>query len=241
MLGVALADPTHGWVVGESAAILASDPSADLTPPDLAMSGASDGAWTNSPITLTMSASDGVSDSSLTNTSAHVLSSSVPLRIQIVKDGVKKTADARTAKATIAAPANHAGDGVHTIVCWSIDRVGNCSPKDAIDVTVDTRRPVVSAYPASARRGGTATLKFKVSHAKLTGDYARLVTIKVVNVQGKVVQTVKLRHLSLNRVLAARFQVPSSWHSGRYRSLVQAVDRAGNRQVAVAVSYLLLR
>ena len=240
LLGVALADPTHGWVVGESAAILASDPSADLTPPDLTTSGISDGTWTNSPVVLTMNATESAGAPSLRRDEAQDVGSSVPLRIRIVKDGVKKTVDAGTAKATIAAPANHAGDGAHTIVCWSIDRVGNCSPKNVIEVTVDTRRPVVRAYPATAHRGGTATLKFRVSHAKLAGDYARLVTITVVNPKGKVVQTVKLRHVSLDRVLTARFQVPSSWHRGTYRFLVRAVDRAGNHQVTVAVNHLVL-
>ena len=240
LFGVALADRTHGWVVGQSAAILASDPSADLTPPDLTTGGPGDGTWTNSPATVTMNASETAGSLSQQRDATRGLGSSVALRIEIIKDGVKKIVDARTARATIAAPANHAGDGVHAVTCWSIDPAGNCSPKNVIDVTVDTRRPTVTAYPTSAHRGGTTALKFKVSHTKLAGDYARLVTITVVNPKGKVVQTIKLRRVSLNRLLTTRFAVPSWWHRGTYHFLVRAVDRAGNPQAAVAVSRLLL-
>ena len=114
---------------------------------------------------------------------------------------------------------------------WSILRYAGGSS--------DTTPPTTQAFAATARRGKTAVLKYRVNDPAPNGGTAT-VTIKVKNRAGKVVKTLKPVVKSVNTPLAWKFTVPRTWRVGTYRFYVSATDKAGNR-APVASSKLIVR
>jgi len=90
----------------------------------------------------------------------------------------------------------------------------------------------------TAKRHGTATLRFRVNDAVANGGTARVV-IKVGNAGGKVVQTadVGVKQVNTGQTAAVKFTVPR----GTYRFFVYATDTAGNRQSTVGSATLLVK
>lgn len=98
----------------------------DQEPPSTQIIGAK--AWSNLPLTLTLEADD-------------LGGSGVAATYFQVDGGLVQTG----ATITIAAPVDHANDGVHTIRFYSTDRAGNIEPPRELVVGIDTRAPTISS------------------------------------------------------------------------------------------------
>ena len=198
----------------------------DVTPPVTDVAGRP-GGWTNQPVTLTFTATDNIGGSGV----AYIEHST--------DSGMNWTTGASL---VVAAPAGHAGDGVHTILYRSVDNAGNRETAKSLRVKIDTRRPTTRArYPAYVAHGHTAHPKYTIADPR-PGSPTADVTVKVKNSAGTVVKTLTLRAMSVNKPLTASFVVPSTWRPGIYRFFVFATDQAGNMQtVPVGQNKLIVR
>lgn len=110
---------------------VASYPTTDSTPPATTVSGA-DGLWHNQPVSLIFSATDNPGGSGVAYTRYSL-------------DGGVSWAQAGTA--TIAAPADHSNDGVHTVLYRSVDNAGNAEAAKSCQVMIDTQPPTTTLVP----------------------------------------------------------------------------------------------
>jgi trimeric autotransporter adhesin len=146
-----------------------------------------------------------------------------------------------TSLTIVADPAGHTTDGVHTISYRSVDNAGNVASVQTCHVRLDTRKPTPKApWIASARRGRTATLKYRVNDVLPNGGTAT-VTIKVKTLGGTLKKTLRCGVKAVNTTFSVHFTVPRTWKAGTYRFYVYATDTAGNAQVKVASNKLIVR
>ena len=142
-------------------------------------------------------------------------------------------------KLTIAAPASHAGDGLHTILYRSADEAGNLEAAHTCVVRIDTRRPkTVANWAASVKSGHSASLVYYVSDPR-PGNPTATVTIRVRTSAGRLVRKLVERGAAVNKRLSASFVCRLA--VGRYRFYVSACDAAGNRQSRIAGNRLTVR
>ena len=135
----------------------------------------------------------------------------------------------------------HLTDGITTISFRSTDAAGNSEATRTCLVKLDTRAPTTKAlWRASARRGRTATLKYRVNDPLPNGGTAT-VTIKLKNHAGKIVKTLRCGVKAVNATLAVHFKVPRTWKVGAYRFSVSATDAAGNAQAKVGSNKLSVK
>jgi hypothetical protein len=140
-------------------------------------------------------------------------------------------------------PTGHYPDGVVTVRYRSADKAGNVEATKTCTIKVDRRKPTTKApYAATARRGHTAYLKFKVTDPR-PGSPTATVTIKVRNPAGTVVKTLTLASAKpVNTLLTTRFTLPRTWRTGTYKFYVYATDQAGNKQtLPVGSNKLIVR
>ena len=138
-------------------------------------------------------------------------------------------------------PVTHATDGITTISYRSTDAAGNVASVQTCRVRLDTRKPTPRAlWVASARRGYTATLKYRVNDVLPNGGTAT-VTIKVKTLHGTLKKTLRCGVKVVNTTFSVHFTVPRTWKAGTYRFYVYATDTAGNVQVKVASNKLIVR
>jgi hypothetical protein len=138
-------------------------------------------------------------------------------------------------------PVTHATDGITTISYRSVDAAGNVASVQTCRVRLDTRKPTPRAlWVASARRGHTATLKYRVNDVLPNGGTAT-VTIKVKTLHGTLKKTLRCGVKAVNTTFSVRFTVPLTWKAGTYKFYVYATDTAGNSQVKVASNKLIVR
>ena len=140
--------------------------------------------------------------------------------------------------ATVAAPADHSGDGMHTVDYRSADTsVPPLLEKyDTCTVKIDTTGPVTLApRRASVHRGAVVTLRYRVNDA--LSEKAK-VTIRVKTLGGRTVRMLRGTRTT-NTALQSRFlcQLPR----GTYRFWVYARDLAGNAQTSVGRNRLVVR
>ena len=195
---------------------------ADHAAPTTAASGADDGAWRTSAATIHLAADDGAGAGveSITST----LDSAAPV--------VTNAAATDVAIAT---------DGVHTLTYRAADVLGNTEADKSITVKIDSVAPAPKATnAASARRGRTATLKYRVDDA-LPSSGTAAVVIKVKNSGGKVVKTLNIGVVNVNEAKTASFKVPRTWKTGTYKFFVSATDLAGNVQLRTGVNKLVVK
>ena len=189
-----------------------------LLPPLTSVQGA-DGRWHNKAVTLAFTAVDPGGPG--------VLSTEYSL------DGGPWTVGTSL---TIAAPADHTNDGIHTVRYRSSDEDGNVEPSQSCKVRIATRKPqVVAAWAASVARGHLATLRYRVDDHR-PGPATASVSIVVKSASGRPVKSVRLAARAVDRNLAWRFVCNLA--AGRYRFYVSATDAAGNRQVKEAENSL---
>ena len=147
----------------------------DAVPPTTTATGAVNGGWCRTAVTVGLTAKDNAGGSGVASTEYSL-------------DGAAWSAGTSI---PIPAPADHSGDGLHTILYRSADAGGNVEATKTLKVGIDTRKPTTKApYAATARRGSSATLKYKVSEVGANGGKAT-VTIKVKNPAGTVVKTLR--------------------------------------------------
>jgi photosystem II stability/assembly factor-like uncharacterized protein len=140
---------------------------------------------------------------------------------------------------TVAAPADHSGDGIHSFLFRAIDNAGNVAPARRGWVGIDTRRPTPLAnWAGAARRGARSALRFFVRDSR-PGSPTATVTIRIVDTRGGLVEKVVLRGVPVQS--RQRWVFTCRLPRGRYRFTVAATDAAGNRQTAVAGNRLVVR
>lgn len=120
------------------------DPLGDITAPTTTVTGA-DSAWHSPAVTLSFAAADDSGGSGVAYTEYSL------------NAGASWT---KAGSVTIAAPASHAGDGVHTVSYRSVDRAGNVEAAKTCKVRIDTTPPRTSdnAGVAWHRAAVTVTL-----------------------------------------------------------------------------------
>lgn len=198
----------------------------DAVAPTTTATGAVNGRWYRTPVTVNLAATDNAGGSGVAST-------------EYALDGAGW---APGVSIPLPAPADHSNDKLHTILYRSADTAGNVEAAKTLKVGIDTRRPTTRApYSATARRGYTATLKYKVVEVGAHGGTAT-VTIKVRNRAATVVKTLSYTGRTVNVVLAGKFTVPRTWRIGTYHFSVYAKDRAGNIYATpVGVNHLYVK
>ena len=109
-----------------------SYPGSDTTPPVTVASGY-DSAWHDSPVQVTLTATDNVGGSGVQSITYSI------------DGGASTTVDAASTQVTIAAPADHSNDGVHTLSFYATDNAGNQETAQSATVKIDTTPPVAVA------------------------------------------------------------------------------------------------
>ena len=131
-----------------------------------------------------------------------------------------------TPPVTVAAPADHSGDGTHTVAYRSVDAAGNTEQAKSLTVKVDTTGPITKAKLTYARVNHAVRLPYKATDnlsPKVKG-----VKVVVKNSHGTTVKTI---WVSTAKYVNTWYSV--SWTpkaKGTYRYYVYAKDLAGNAQ-----------
>jgi hypothetical protein len=190
-----------------------------LTPPTTTVHG-NDASWHNRPVSLTFTASDhggpGVAYTEYSLDNGLIWTKGTSL--------------------TIPAPADHANDGVHTILCRSADEAGNVETPKSCTVKIDTRKPTPLAnWAATGRSGHTATLIYYISAHGPEPPTAD-VTIRIRTSGGHLVRKLVAEGVPVNKRLMMNFDCRLA--AGRYRFYVYVTDAAGNTQARVASNRL---
>jgi hypothetical protein len=181
---------------------------ADTAPPTTTASGALTGRWYRGAVTVSLSGRDEEGGSGLDYTEYSL------------DGGIWTPGDAIEVSS----------EGPHTLLYRSADLAGNTETEKSLTFGIDTRKPTSrAAYAASARRGTTATLRYKVVDPR-PGSPTASVTIKIRNKAGKVVKTLGPVVKGVNIALTRRFTVPRTWKAATYRFSIYAKDKAGNTQ-----------
>jgi hypothetical protein len=192
----------------------------DTAKPVTAATGATDGRWYKTAVTVHLVASDGADESGVSELSYSL-------------DGAAPTVVGATADVLVPAVA-----GPHTITYHATDVAGNAEAEKTFTVNIDTAKPVTTASAASVIKGRTATLRYRVTETGPNAGKATVV-IKVKNRAGKVVKTIKAGSVTVNVTLSAKFRCTLA--KGTYKYYVYATDAAGNTQSKVGYAKLTVR
>lgn len=192
----------------------------DVPPPVTTVHGVPAG-WTNKPVKVTFS----------------VIPPTGIEKTEYILDGGRWT--------DVPAGGLHISDnGNHELQYRSVDLAGNVEEAKTVRVRIDKVKPSTAAPKAAkAKRGGKATLRYRVTDAKPnSGKVTVVIEVRYRNAKGKLVKTLKLGRRPVKTALQSTgFKVPGSWQRGTYRFYVYATDAAGNRQAKVASNKLTVR
>ena len=228
--GVAFSNMLNGWVVGDSGVAMTTTtggypPSTDTTPPTTTLTGADD-LWHAGPVALTLLAVDDAGGSGMVG--------------GLAKTEYKLDAGAWTSgtSLTVPAPADHSGDGIHTVSYRSSDAAGNTEAVKSATVKIDTRQPTSTATKSvTVKKGRKATLVYKVSDpAPSCGTATVTIAIKL---KAKTVKTIKIANAAANKARSYTFKV--TLKKGSYTWTVKATDVAGNVGKASAAKKLIVK
>jgi len=201
---------------------------ADTAAPVTGASGAVAGSWYNTNVAVSLTAVDEAEGSGVAALSFFWDADSPTV-------GAVATADAGLAVDALTV------NGAHVLTYQAADVAGNAEIAKTLTVNIDTVKPAPKApYAATAYRGRTAALRYKVTDAAPNAGTASG-KILVKNSSGRIVKTLKFSGKALNTVFSARFTVPRTWRAGTYKFFVYATDPAGNTQVKVALNRLVVR
>jgi len=193
----------------------------DTTRPQTTMQVGAPQGWVNHAVTLLFQAGDD--------------SSGVATTYSAIDNGTAAEGTSRE----VPAPADHSGDGPHTVTYWSADAAGNVETPTPVAVNIDTRQPTTKApYSLAARRGQTAKLRYVVAdQAPCAGTAAAKIVIK--NARGKAVKTLKVKRVKTGVTATVKFRCKLA--KGKYRFFVYATDAAGNAQSKIASNRVTVR
>ena len=132
-----------------------------------------------------------------------------------------------------------AGDGLHTLRYRSVDAVGNVEETQVVLVRVDTRGPVTSGQPVSARKGRRTKFKVLVSDPLCAGATTGA-TVVIKSRAGKTLRTLPATPVAIGA------QATVTWarcrlKPGTYKYVVLARDAAGNQQRKAGGARLVVR
>jgi hypothetical protein len=198
-------------------------PTKDTTPPSTTVSGSGSG-WHNHPVTLSFTASDPGSNASGVSQTLYRVDAGAFLSGQSV---------------TVPAPAGGAGDGVHTVSYYSVDKAGNVEATKSMSVRVDTVGPKGKAQNVTVKRGKTCKLWFDVDDS-----ISPKVTLALyVKTRGGF--TKARWSWGYNKVLPTGYwwwqKYTCRLRRGTYRIEVRGNDLAGNHQSVVGYATLRVR
>ena len=195
------------------------DPIGDVKPPVTVVSGA-DGAWHDAPVTLSFAAADNAGGSGVAYT-------------QYSADAGKTWTKEVTA--TVAAPADHSGDGVHTIAYRSVDDSGNVEATQSCKVRIDTTAPATVDNAGAGWHRKAVTVTLTAADPKAKANAAAGIAAGCAG----VAFTEYSRDGGATWIQGGSFVVPAPTdHSGdgAQQILVRAADAAGNVESAHAVT-----
>jgi hypothetical protein len=187
------------------------DPIGDVTPPVTTVSGA-DGAWHNAAVTLSFAAADNAGGSGVAYS-------------QYSSDAGKTWTKGVTV--TIAAPADHSADGVHTIAYRSVDDSGNVEATKSCKVRIDTTAPATADNAGTGWRHTARTVTLAGADPKAKANLKAGIAAG----SAGVAYTEYSRDGGATWVQGGSFAVPAPVdHSGdgAQQTLVRAADAAGN-------------
>jgi sugar lactone lactonase YvrE len=170
--------------------------------------------WRNTPLTVTLKATD--EGAGVAGTSYSV-------------DGAPPEA--------YSTPFTVSGAGSHLVAWSSVDALGAVEATRTGYVNIDTSLPRTTATAATAKPGKTVDLRYRVDDAEPTCGGAAL-TLQVRR-DGKTVRTVDLGTVRVNAALTCRFK--ATLPKGAYTWRVQGADIAGNRAGQVTAAKLTVR
>ena len=188
----------------------------DMTAPTASASGATNGAWLNHAVTVTLSAADpggsGVSS------------------ISYSLDGVPVVALGSNTQVVLAASPNH------TLTYCATDKAGNVSAQQSLTVHIDTIGPTTHARSASGHKGKAIRLKY------LAGDnlspQVKAVTLTIRNAHKKVIKRFTLGTKTIYTWYSVKWTPKAK---GTYRYTVTAKDLAGNTQSKAGSAKITVR
>lgn len=200
----------------------------DKAAPTTAMSGAVDGSWYKATVPVALVAADEMGGSGTAS-------------VSFAWDGAQATVvSAASADAGLTVDAATT-NGPHALTYHALDVAGNAETTKTLTVNVDTVKPTaVAPSSATATRGRTATLRYKVTDAAPNAGKATVV-IQIKNSAGKVVKTLKVGVVSIGVVKTKSFAVPRTWRAGTYKFYVSATDAAGNAQAKIGSNKLVVK
>jgi beta propeller repeat protein len=176
--------------------------------------------WHNSPVNLSFTAGDPAGGAGL-------------VRSEYQLDGGAWTAGTTL---TVPAPADHSGDGPHTVTYRSLDGAGNLEAVKSLTIRIDTRGPTTAGKTAAGRKGKAITLKYRIADS--LSPQASNVTLTVKTAKGKVLKRFSLGSRTTNTWLSVKWTPKAG---GSYRYSVSAKDLAGNAQSKAAVAKVTVR
>jgi hypothetical protein len=176
---------------------------------------ANSAGWCKTPVTVTLAGDDAGSG--------------------VATTGYRRLGD--LAWTPYSAPFQVSDQGESTWEYGSTDEAGNMETPVAVALKIDSKRPVTAGYTATARKGKTVKLGFKVTDA-LPGCAQATVVLKIYS--GKA-----LKRTIRAGVQHCNVKTTKSWRctlaKGRYTVKVYATDIAGNAQSKVGSARLTVR
>ena len=189
-------------------------PAADATAPVTSVSGAGAG-WSRAGVTLTFPATDEGSGVAFTE-------AALDEAVLAPLPGLPATLDVT-------------GQGEHTVLYRSTDRVGNVEVARTCTVRIDGERPATSARAARVRRGARVKLRYRVVDLTPTAKVRLVIRTR----EGRKRATLRLGWCGTNTLRAVTWRCTLA--RGTYRVAVYATDEAGNRQATPGTARLTVR
>ncbi len=198
----------------------------DTIPPLTVASGAPQG-WSDEPVTVTLKANDNTGGSGVASISYSIDGGAI-----VIVPGA-------TALVAFAAPADHAGDGVHTLSFYATDLAGNVEAAQTLQVSIATRPPRLvwrGLAPALVRRTEPLRLRFVLGDE--TGSVK--VATSIYDAYGVLVARARLAHLTSGArelSLWPRYDDGQPLLPGLYHVRLALTDVAGNKALSGPIAF----
>ena len=178
----------------------------DTTTPLTTITGA-DAAWHNTPVVLTVAATDAQSGVMKTE---YDIDGAAPITL---------------VETTVTVPADGTAEGENVVNAWSTDWSGNVeSPGPSVTVKIDTVGPKASGKDASGNVSTAISLKYKFTDN--VNPKVQAVYVKITKTNGNVVKTVTISGKKALKTWYSFNWKPGS--KGTYNYYVHGKDLAGN-------------